>query len=131
MKTTFKDYLNENNDEYSQDFFKSLDNHFTQSIEEPELWINAIDIATKNGKIKSTFKIVRGIYNKLFIKKPEPKKSNPKYDYYKKRFDQISWAGKESRKKFFKDLLDKLKEKGDLTQNQWDWLIKLKGHSII
>lgn len=126
MKTTFDDFIKET-PKYNKEY---LMQNMPRHLEFGELWTIAVNKATNNGKNSATFASVIAIYNNLEKKKSTEStpKDNPKYNYYKKRFDQISWTDL-GRKKFYKSLLDQLKEKGDLTQNQWNHLKRLKGHS--
>lgn len=126
MKTTFDDFIQET-PKYNKEYFIS---NMPRYIEFSELWSPAVNKATKSGKTSATFASVMAIYNNLIKKQipvNEPPKFNPKYNYYKKRFDQISWKD-QSRKNFYKSLLTQLKDKGDLSQNQWNHLERLKGH---
>jgi hypothetical protein len=126
MKTTFDDFIKET-PKYNKEY---LMQNMPRHLEFGELWTIAVNKATNNGKNSATFASVIAIYNNLEKKQPTEStpKDNPKYNYYKKRFDQISWTDL-GRKKFYKSLLNQLKEKGDLTQNQWNHLKRLKGHS--
>lgn len=126
MKTTFDDFIKET-PKYNKEY---LMQNMPRNLEFGELWTYAVNKSTNNGKNSVTFASVMAIYNNLEKKQPTESqpKDNTKYNYYKKRFDQISWTD-QSRKNFYKSLLDQLKKKGDLTQNQWNHLKRLKGNS--
>lgn len=121
MKTTFESFT-QDKPKYNKEYFLS---NMPKYLEFGELWLSAVNMATDNGKKSATFPSVMAIYNKLEKKQASPTEPNPKYIYYKTRFDQISWKD-QSRKKFYKSLLDQLKAKGDLSQNQWNFLQRLK-----
>lgn len=132
METNFIKF-NESKEKYDLNYIINHIPDFIKQEDEDELWYKATMKATKNGEIMCDYATVVSIFNKMFNKKLknkniEPPVDNPKYNYYKKRFDQISWYGREDRKKFYKRLLDQLKRKGDLSQNQWNHLQRLKGH---
>lgn len=130
METKFSVYEKNN---YTYDF-----NHIIKNIpdyiiieNEPELWYNAALKATNNNKNMSSYTTVISIFNNMLNKKINniniQQITDSKYDYYKKHFDQISWHGRENEKKFYNDLLNKLKETGKLSQLQWDFLRRISG----
>lgn len=130
METKFSVYEKNN---YTYDF-----NHIIKNIpdyiiieNEPELWYNAALKATNNNKNMSSYTTVISIFNNMLNKKINniniQQITDSKYDYYKKHFDQISWYGRENDKKFYNDLLNKLKETGKLSQLQWDFLRRISG----
>jgi hypothetical protein len=120
MKTTFEEFT-QNTPKYHKDYFLSS---MPKSIEFSQLWSPAVNKATKNGKTSATWASVMAIYNNLIKKLPKEEpvpKYNPKYDYYKKRFDLVPWTSQKN-KEFYKSLLNQLKEKGKLSTKQWDYL---------
>lgn len=132
METNFIKF-NESKEKYDLNYIINHIPDFIKQEDEDELWYKSAMKATKKGEDLSDYVTVVSIFNNLFknklkSKKIEPPVDNPKYKYYKKRFDQISWYGREDDKKFYKSLLDQLKRKGDLSQNQWNHLQRLKSH---
>lgn len=101
---------------YPKDYFtKNIPKH----IEHADEWNNAVNIATKNGTKSNTFAAVTAIYNNLDNKIPPHDKENHQYNYYKKKFDLVSWGNNTSHKKFILSLLNQLKTKHKLSDKQW------------
>ena len=133
METNFIKF-NESKEQYDLSYIINHIPDFIKQEDEDELWYSSAMKATKKGEKLSDYATVVSIFNNMFknklkkkkIEKPENLNDNPKYTYYKKRFDQISWNGRENRKKFYKSILDQLKRKGDISQNQWNYLQRLK-----
>lgn len=138
METNFIKF-NESKEQYDLSYIINHIPDFIKQEDEDELWYISAMKATKKGEKLSDYATVVSIFNNKFNKKLKNNKTknteelvdNSKYNYYKKRFDQISWYGREDRKVFYKSILDQLKIKGKLSQNQWNHLQRLKGHNTL
>lgn len=121
MKTTFDDFIKET-PKYNKDY---LMQNMPRHLEFGELWTIAVNKSTNNGKNSATFASVVAIYNNLEKKQSTESqpKDNTKYIYYKKRFDLVPWKNQKD-KNFYLSILNQLKEKGDLSKNQWCYLKK-------
>lgn len=123
MKTTFDDFTRET-PKYNKDY---LMQNMPRHLEFGKLWSLAVDKATTNGKNSATFGTVTAIYNNLEKNQIEakPNKDNPKYNYYKQILPTITWKS-EKDKNMYKSILNQLKEKGEISQAQSDFMKKYK-----
>lgn len=109
---------------YPKEYFMMQD---MRHIENPELWINAINIATKNGTKQASFGVVTAIYNNL--DKPIEKKIpedwvSVSYTHFKQLYDNNSRLSVNDRK-FYKSILATLKKYGKVSPTQLIYLRKL------
>lgn len=124
MKTKFTEF-NENikSPVYPKDYFMMQD---MRHIENPELWIKAIKIATDNGKKQASFGTVTKIYNNLDNKldKVPDDWVSVSYTHFKQLYDLNSRLSVNDRK-FYKSILATLKKYGKVSPLQLIYLRKL------
>lgn len=110
---------------YPKEYFMMQDD--IRHKEEPELWIKAINIATKNGKKQASFGAVKTIYNNLdkSIEKKIPDDwVSVSYTHFKQLYDLNSRLSVNDRK-FYKNILATLKKYGKVSPLQLIYLRKL------
>ena len=121
MKITFKEYIKENYDKYSKDYLlKNI-----PKIEFKNLWCDAVNIATKDGKEDSNYSAVRAIYNNLENKQKEKTKDykwieNPgAFKKYWEKILSLSNGVSISSRKFYQSIIDYGFINGKISEKQY------------
>lgn len=109
---------------YPKEYFMMQD---MRHIEKPELWIKAINIATKKGTKQASFGAVTAIYDNLdkpIVKKIPDDWVSVSYTHFKQLYDNNSRLSVNDRK-FYKSILATLKKYGKVSPPQLIYLRKL------